>query len=139
MRAARLIHAKHVDRKRRRFSSQAFNNSSDGSGISIVDRECVDNHGDEICAHISKFYPGQVGDPIIFWEIPADIIPSYCKAEPEPSETGDDCHYNIKGWGDKEARDVFIRLLPEAFEVCDQSGPRPLTQTDIDLIISQSP
>ena len=53
----RLIHPRHYDQQLARFRSSFFANSSDGTGISLVDTDCVRATGTPLCQHIAQYYP----------------------------------------------------------------------------------
>jgi len=128
----RLIHAKHYARHKGRFSSLALKNSSDGSGISVIEGECAEQSSGTICAHIAERYPTVVGDPIIYWPIPNDLIPDGCVIERAAGD-GDDCHYNVRGWEDHAAGNQVkaLRIENNDFMVCAEDGPRHLSFDDL--------
>ena len=98
----RILSLHHFDRKRRKFTSLAFKNSSN-SGISVVSRECIRESGNRICPHIYRFYGRIASDPAIFWIFPFNELPDKCSLEPSLSDTGDECHYNLEGLTNSEA------------------------------------
>jgi hypothetical protein len=128
----RIIHPKHYDPDTRRFRSLAFKPSSDG-GISVVSRECIEQTGSGVCAHIAKFYRSVLGEPPIFWEIPETVLPTHCQFIQDPSDTGDDCHHNLIGLSDREARRIIKQTPLDEMRICEVAGaPRPLTEADLD-------
>lgn len=68
----------------------------------------------------------------MIWEIPSDLIPPDCKPDRAPSKSGDDCHYNIRCLSNADARNAFIKLQPNDFEMCTEGGLRQMTQADFD-------
>ena len=127
----RIIHPKHYDPDRKSFSSLAFKPSSDG-GISVVSRECIEQTGSSICGHIAKFYGTVSGSPPIFWEIPAGILPPQCQFIQNPSDTGDDCHHNLIGLNDREARRIIKQTPLDEMHICLVIGGHcPLTEADL--------
>ena len=51
-----------------------------------------------------------------------------------PSDTGDDCHYDIRGLTDRESKRWFKNTFPgiETFLVCTEIGElRPMTEADL--------
>jgi hypothetical protein len=131
----RVIHCKFYDSERGNFKSLAFAPSSD-KGISVVDLDCSVQTSGSICGHISRFYPNQAGDPAIYWRIPDQKIPEVCSFEPQPSTTGDDCHFNIYGWTRAQSRSTFVALRLTDFTVCTPDGERSLQQSDSDWLTS---
>src|SRR5271165_6183224 len=138
-----FVHFRHWDRNRGRFRSEAFHNSSDGSGISVVEHDWIlRGPFGCVCNHAHGFYPTVSSEPPIFWRFDESILPSgYCLKQ-ERSDSGDDCHHNIRGVSDNRARKLFVNLQQEGrirLEICDLNAPRPLTSEDIDrLLASQS-
>ena len=115
----RPVHPKHYSRNRKRFESVAFQNSSDGSGISVISSSCIKRKNKNICGHIEKYYSSPLtGDPIIFWKINSDTLPTSCRFVQSPSTTGDECHHNIENLSDNEARRMIIRQFPSNFRLC---------------------
>ncbi len=127
----RIIHPKHYDPDSNRFRSLAFKPSSDG-GISVISRECIEQTGSSICGHIAKFYASVLGDPPIFWEIPEAVLPPTGQFIQAPSDTGDDCHHNLVGLSDREARRIIKQMLLGEMSVCLETGEhRSLTGADL--------
>src|SRR6266568_8714955 len=118
MEAIRLVHLRHFDPKRRRFTSVAFKNSSKGGGVSIIERECALRTSASVCHHIATFYREIAGYPAIFWLFDTEILPSSTQLDNVPSDSGDDCHYNIRGVSDDTLRDIFVAVPISAFSVC---------------------
>jgi len=126
----RLIHHIHFDHDTGKFKSLAFKNSGDGSGISLVEKECAINASPTICGHIHRYYPNVVGEPAIFWHVPEGIT-STCKLEQKTSSTGDICHHNMKGLSDPDARRAIKDVPLNEMMVCENGTYRPLTLSDI--------
>lgn len=129
MQAIRLLHIYHYDNKRRRFRSTAFQNSSSNPpGISIISAECISRSGSAICEHIALFYSPVAGHPTIFWIFSTEILPDGHTLTQAPALTGDECHYNIHGLTDKQARDVFLRaqFTVEDFRICEDGVAQPV-------------
>ena len=105
MEIIRLLHIRHYDRRKQRFTSPAFKNF--GNGISVIDQQCISNSGRTICEHIIAYYQSVASEPPIFWQFSSDILPQRSSIVPEVSTTGDICHYNIQGLSDKQARQFF--------------------------------
>ena len=130
----RVIHQKHYDPDRRNFKSLAFKPSSDGSGISVIDEECISQSGTSICEHIEVFYKDITGLPPIFWQVPTDALPEGHRFIQQTSITGDICHHNLIGVSDKEARMLLKRAKLSDFNICSENGiHRPLTESDVSL------
>src|SRR5947209_6596898 len=117
----RLIHQQHYDPEQKRFKSLAFKPSSDGSGISVINTDCALQNSPTICAHIHRYYRETAGTPPIFWDIPTEIL-ELCQFVQQIGSTGDECHYNLTGLTEREARTIFksIRLLD--FHICTETG-----------------
>ncbi len=127
----RIIHPKHYDPDTSRFRSLAFKPSSDG-GISVISRECIEQTGSSVCAHIAKFYASVLGDPPIFWEIPKAVLPPNCQFIQDPSDTGDDCHYNLIGLSDRESRRIIKQAPLNEMSICVENDEhRPLAESDL--------
>jgi hypothetical protein len=118
----RVIHQKHYDPDKGRFTRLAFRPSSDGSGISVFEKGCALRASHSICEHIERFYLSITGDPPIFWEIPHQKLPEKCQFVQTTSPTGDACHHNIVGLTEKEARDFFKTISFEDFRICTEKG-----------------
>lgn len=64
--------------------------------------------------------------------MPDEVIPNQCECIQTPSDSGDDCHYDIKGLTDSQARQISKAISIEACNICDEVGnPRPLTLDDL--------
>src|SRR5690242_20146878 len=128
----RVIHHQHYDTRTKRFSSLAFKGSSDGSGISVFDKECAIQTNGCICGHINRHYTKICGSPPIFWDIPSSTIPRECKLDWKCSVTGDECHCNILGIEDKEARAMIKGAALCEFSVCSEDGcTKPFLEEDL--------
>ena len=123
-----------------RFRSECMENSSDDSGLSVVSLPCVSNKASNPCDHGRAYYPNIAGDaPIFFVFVPSEIF-GECSLEEVPSDSGDDCHRNLKGVSDKQAKKLMQNKLPvgnvnfSQFKICAQDGIRAITQADIDIL-----
>src|SRR4051812_40177815 len=101
-----LIHIRHWDSEKKRFRSEAFEPSSDGSGISVVDATCARESSGSICDHARKYYPSVSSEPPIFWQFhfPGDPWPTSVALDESPSDSGDHCHRNLRGIAKKPAK-----------------------------------
>jgi hypothetical protein len=128
----RVIHPKHFDYNKKRFSSLAFRNSSN-NGISVFELECTEIQGRPLCEHIHAFYPNPIsGDPTIFWVISEDELPIGLDFIKHPSSSGDDCHVDIVGLNDKQARNMLISKEMSDFKIClDNGSYRSLSINDM--------
>ena len=81
--------------------------------------------GTPLCEHIAHYYPGIIGEPIFYWEVPADQIPAETHIVATPSDTGDTCHRELRGLTAKQSKKFFQqqRLRFENFRVCQDSVP----------------
>jgi len=127
----RLIHGKHYDKRRKRFTSLAFKNS-EGGGISVILGDCVDASRRSICQHIRTYYPARIaGEPPIYWEFPQSILPAEKCVEPhiDPAIT-DPCHANIERVCDSQAKQLLPRDLA-IYQICVNGKSRGLTEADL--------
>ena len=129
----RVIHRKHFDSERdgSGFASTALNLRS-GEPFSVVDHDCALAESGGICSHVLRYYRDQTGEPAIYWAILDEHIPAECRATPETTPTGDECHRNLHGWGRNTIRGVFKRLSLGDLTVCASEGERPLERSDLD-------
>ncbi len=128
MALVRLIHGKHYDKRRKRFTSLAFKNSK-GGGISVILRECVDATKKSICQHIRTYYQARIaGEPPIYWDFPQSILPD--EHHVEPHATNDPCHANILRVSDSQAKELLPRDLA-VYQICVHGGSRSLTEADV--------
>jgi len=67
----------------------------------------------------------------MFWQFDIKILPPEVKANPELSDTGDDCRYNIVGVSNTSLRAVFINRPLSDFSIVDGGIIRPLKPTDV--------
>lgn len=131
----RLIHHSHYDPAKRRFKSLAFKTSSSereaDPGVSVIEYDCAIRVSGSVCLHVETFYPKHQS-PTIFWEIPEGTIPDECRCEQIPSDSGDDCHYDIKDLADSRARRISKAIAIDQCRICDEAGnPRVLTLDDL--------
>lgn len=133
MEAIRLLHRRHYDYRRRRFTSVAFKNTGEDPGISIIDYECILNTSNSICSHIREYYQRTAGEPPIYWRFNTEILPAEIELEQEDSLSGDKCHYNIKGLHDKEARKFFKKYNDKLhlFKTCQDDSSVELKEEDL--------
>jgi hypothetical protein len=126
----RLIHRDHYNAKKGRFQDLAFKNSRDGSGISVVDCDCVDAADANSCSHVDRYYPAY-RTPTIFWTIPRERLPEECDIAEEISNTGDECHRNLKGISANDADRIRKTIAVEQCSICDDGKVRELTLDDL--------
>jgi hypothetical protein len=101
----------------------------------VVEHECALRVSGSVCRHVEAFYPKHKS-PTIFWELPDEVIPNQCECIQVPSDSGDDCHYDIKGLTDPQTRQISKAISIEQCSICDEAGnPRPLTLDDLALLI----
>src|SRR3989344_1738514 len=124
----RLIPRNWYDQTKKRFQDWAFKNSTDGSGISVIDPSCIEDKGRPVCEHIRAFYP-TFGNPPIFWEFSTGILPGGFTLSNDPSPSGDDCHRNIRDVSSNKAKGLFADAWQnrrENFYICEGSDYRAL-------------
>ena len=136
MQFVRVIHPRHFDKNLKRFQSLAFKPSTSG-GISVFCHKCAIETSGEICKHIEKYYAEISGTPSIFWLFDTCILPVNHSIDQSPSNTGDDCHHDIKGLTDKESARIFKNnaIFPSSFQICSCPNQRTLDIVDIDIDI----
>lgn len=109
MEAIRTLSLIRYSRIRKRFTSDCFCNYR--NGISVFDSVCATRSTPAgVCVHIERFYPSSVNNnkPFAYWKIDTDILlqrfdHDRVYMENTPSDTGDPCHYNIRGLSDNKA------------------------------------
>lgn len=135
----RLVHPKHWESNRSRFSDLAYKKSSDG-GLSVFDVECAERDGGLICAHIARYYPNVGGDPAIFVIIESGELPEGATVAQTPSATpeqvaagleDDECHHEVDGVGNGALKRALMQIPLERYMICDAQGVRPLALTDL--------
>lgn len=132
----RLLHKRHYDHHRGRFQTLVFKNTSrprGGPGISVISVQCILDAGRTLCQHIREYYARVADEPPIFWRFSPHILPSGYRLEPQESDTGDVCHYNIVGLSDKQAEDYFRERAADlpSFRICSNHADRPLAERDL--------
>jgi hypothetical protein len=133
MQYVRLIARKHWDPKLQRFNRLAFKPSSNNGGISVVEYECLSEISASICAHIRQFYARVAGEPPIFWLFPFETLPRTIAVDTTASDTGDDCHRDLIGLSETQAKEIFKSVWDdlENFKICENGVHRQLTLSDL--------
>jgi hypothetical protein len=126
----RVLHARHFDSRRREFKSLAFRNSSDGTGVSVIQRECIDQHGHSWCEHIRVHYRTVASDPPIFWCLKCSVLPHGHRLVNDDSD-GDECHYVIDGVSDAELKNLLKSVDLHQLLICRNGIHENLTDDDI--------
>jgi hypothetical protein len=131
MRYIRILRHQHWEKEKGRFDYRSFKKL--GDGISVIDKECVEQKGGDICKHIAAHYRTVTSDPIIFWDIDQEILSAH-QIKNSPSAT-DDCHCDIVEISNEAAKKMFYGYQREnginAFSICDKlRGSRSLTLDD---------
>src|SRR5580692_2098123 len=108
MELVRILTLNHYEERLKKFTSLSFKNSSTnkGSGISVLCVKCTLEQSSGICEHIKRKYDKHTTPPI-YWKFSASLLPTDCRIELDKSQ-GDECHYNIFGLTDKEAKSIFV-------------------------------
>ena len=127
----RLCHPKHYEKYKQRFKSLAFKLSSEDGGASTFDRDCGIATSGTLCAHIARFYPNVGGDPAVFRIFEPSELPNSAHFDREKSDSGDECHHNVRGVTNNQLKKVLEDWGSEGFQICDGSGQRDLTSSDI--------
>lgn len=125
----------HYSKELGRFKSPAFENTGKPPGISVIDLDCANHSSGNACQHCARYYAAVAGLPIIFWTIPDQIVEDGCHLEQETTESGDVCHYNIRGLSDNRARKIIIRVPIEELMICADEGPRSMTGDDLNALL----
>lgn len=126
----KILHPKEFDSELSRFRSSCFHNSSDGTGISLVDCDCIQQQPGRsgACSHIGHFYPHITGEPIAFWRIDPVKFPLGTDIKHTLSDTGDICHRELMGLSDNQSSKFFKRnCKPEDIYICENGQPRACT------------
>src|SRR5438552_10216559 len=125
----RLIHWRYWDRRKKNFQSLAFQNSSESKAVSVVDRECTERHEREICTRLNGFY-AKYSPCFAIWIFDAELLPEGAKFTSEPSDSGDECHRNLRGLTNSQAQNFFKRhTRPNTVEVMLYCGADGLPQS----------
>ena len=132
-----LLHISQYDEQLARFRSTCFERSGDGTGISVIDKECIDRQTGSICDHARTFYGKIAWEPPIFWRFDSLQLPEGYSLDEVLSDTGDECHRNIEGVSDGRAKKFFKRQEDPVFEICNGEGPHPLTEDDIQIELTK--
>ena len=126
-----LLHISQYDENLARFRSTCFENSGDGTGISVFERQCAEETSGSICAHARAYYSSVANEPPVFWTFDEVILPNGYFLEEVPSDTGDDCHRNIEGLSDNRAKKFFKKQENPLFRICDGNDAQLLTHEGI--------
>ncbi len=101
-----------------------------------MDVECIREHLTPICEHLEHYYPGVVGEPITYWQIPASLPPD-ARIEETQSDSGDPCHRQLLGLSNNQSKKFFKRSCrPEDIRVCRDESPIPCNQELLEAIFS---
>ena len=119
MELACLLHIADFEPKLDRFRSCAFDNSSDGGGISVIQRECILKESGCVCSHFRKFYSSIISEPVLFFVFSPDELPPGWGLKQEPSTSGDICHHNVTNLSDNKAKKFFKRKNWKEFFACN--------------------
>ena len=131
----RLVHPRHWERNKDRFSDLAFKSAAD-SGMSVFDIACAEARSGLICAHIDAFYKNVGGDPAVFLIVEDADWPNGWSMKHARSDSGDDCHREVEGPSDKRIKKALMRHPWTDYLICDPNGVRALTQDDIRTFIA---
>src|SRR6266496_5008346 len=127
----RLVHWRYWDKRRKNFQTLAFQNSSESKAVSVVDKECTERDGRDICTRLNRFY-AKYSPCFAVWIFDARLLPEGAEFTDERSDSGDECHRNLRGLSDSQAKSFFKRhTRPNTLKVllyCGADGsPQPLT------------
>jgi hypothetical protein len=112
---------------------------TDGTGVSVVRERCIEELGEEICAHIAKHYkPSISGNPPVFWRFYPSVLPDGATFDPDTYRNDDPCHTNIINISPKQARNIMKDAPISNMEICSDTGIRTLTIDDIDQQLSET-
>ncbi|MDQ3011200.1 MAG: hypothetical protein M3X11_10925, partial [Acidobacteriota bacterium] len=76
----------HYSKELGRFKSPAFENTGKPPGISVIDLDCANQTSGDACQHCTRYYAAVAETPVIFWEIPNQIIEDESRVEQETTE-----------------------------------------------------
>ena len=125
----RVLNAIWYDHHLGRFSSLAFNPSSNG-GISVFHKDCAIRTSGDVCSHIDRFYKSVSGEPPLFWELPEDLE-KLCELDSDLSDTEDACHDDIINLKKNRARQLFKRYHKLGdIKICDDGNERSAIEKD---------
>ena len=127
----RILPKKQYFRSLGRFSSLAFRNLK--GGISIIRKSCISDTGSPICRHLKNYYKSVDDSPYVIWIFKKDILPQTVTIEQKDSDSGDKCHYDIKGLNKGTAKRVFTDNfdLLEDGKICNNDHPRKFIDKDL--------
>jgi hypothetical protein len=92
----------------------------------------VEAKGRVICDHISQFYSGTAGEPVLYWRFEADAMPSDSRFLHSQSTQSDECHVELVGVSDKSLKNRFRAEPWSNFMICSKDGARHLQQADLE-------
>jgi hypothetical protein len=106
----RIIHPDEYESRERRFKSTAFEPSSDGSGISVIESECAVAESGSLCAHAEIRYRSLIPSepPLTFYLWTVAPLPDGCSAV-HSDDDEDPCHRNIVGFSSNDKAKKFFK------------------------------
>lgn len=99
--------------------------------MSIFHRNCGEATSGVVCAHIEQFYKNIGGDPAVFYFLDAAELPDGFNIIETLSDSGDECHREVVDVSNGRLKKAFKGRPFGQFFICDDAGPRPLSQADI--------
>ena len=111
----RLLHLRDWDEDMGRFSDVGFIHSGDGTGVSVVLKQCTEaaalETGDGVATRLAAYYPTFV--PIVVWII--HETPDGVNIVDVPSDTGDECHKGLvfPGESKRKQREAALAFYRE--------------------------
>jgi len=127
----RILHVRNFDKRKGRFTSVAFRNSSGEGGVSVISQRCVEERGVDICEHIDEYYADVASVPPVYWVVSGEEVPQAAHFVQEDSPSGDKCHHNMMGCTDKELSDLLKSKNLRDFTICTERGARALEINDV--------
>jgi hypothetical protein len=103
--------------------------------MSLFEVECATATSSLICAHIAEFYPHIAGSPAVFCRIDESEFPAGTHLEHTLSDSGDECHRELDGIGNKALKKHFRQKRDWTnFFICDGQNARALAESDFPML-----
>jgi hypothetical protein len=107
-----------------------------GGGISVIDAECARRATESgVCSHIDIYYRSAVKrPPFLYWVFNTTLLEEHFGKDDfhlvnTPTESGDDCHIDIKGISNNRAKKFAKKYCgPPGLYLCLDHGSVKLTK-----------
>ncbi len=108
--------------------------------ISLVDIACIRENTDDICAYLSRFYPGVALYPIVLWLVDIACINEYYPAislQQKFSDSGDPCHYELENLSNSQAEKIYKKKCsPKAYWLCTDARITSIDEDELHTLMS---